>query len=44
VFINNLETGLKREKGSFWAVIPRLIREEKAPKFNPISLKEHQMR
>jgi hypothetical protein len=27
----------------FWVVIPRPIREEKTPRFKPISLKEHQM-
>jgi hypothetical protein len=26
----------------FWAAIPRPIREEKTPKFKPISLKERQ--
>ena len=42
MFINNLETGLKREKGPFLSRITRSMRIGKAPGFKLISLKEHQ--
>jgi len=41
--INNLKTGLKREKGPFLAQITYSMRMGKAPRFKLISLKEHQI-
>ena len=43
MFINNLETGLKREKGPLLARITCSMRIDKAPGFKLISLKEHQI-
>ena len=43
MFINNLETGLKREKGAFLTLITRSMGIGKAQGFKLISLKEHQI-